>query len=214
MVEKIRRYERLRSRSVSGGRETASSSDLPLDEKLSFNPSPDEHWTFERGQICMDGLDMEDMARNEDKDIKFLAGLSSAVHEYQLYVWSKGGKNQADFNARIRALQDSVHSKLCRIYDNMNHGVSFEMQDGELWLNNINVRKVIYAFYRNPSESVRKYLISLRDKVGLIMSRRQASKRFDGIYKEADSIYKDLELALEYIPADAPPRISEHSGLV
>ena len=69
------------------------------------------------------------------------------------------------------------------------------------------VRKVIHIYYRRPNEKARRYLMSIRDKLSLILSRVRTSKRYDAVYKEATSLFDDISLAIEYIPADAPPRL-------
>jgi len=110
----------------------------------------------------------------------------------------------------VNALQDKIHGRLGDIYDTLTGGVNFELQEGEFWINGVNVRKVINLFYQRPSENARRYLMTLRDKLGLILSRRRSSKRYDGVHKRVDLLFRDVNLALEYIPADAPPRLVGH----
>lgn len=183
-------------------------SDLPLDKRLTYDPYPDEHWTFEDdGRVHLNGVDIGQMVDEERNDIQFLCGVSRGLQHYQLHVWSRGGKGKADFNAQANALQDKVHGRLGDIYDSLTGGLHFELLSGEFWVNNINVRKVINLFYQRPTEKTRQYLVGLRDKLGLILSRRRSSKRYDGVHREVDILFKDVSLALEYIPADAPARL-------
>lgn len=216
MIGRINKYGRIRGgRDVSRSGRSTSAADLPLDHRLSFKPSPDEHWTFEDdGSLCMNGVDIGEMVDDEREDVRFLCCLTRALHDYQLFVWAKGGKGQADFNAKVFALQDKIHGRLGDIYDNLTGGMKIELSDGEFWLNNINVRKVINLFYQNPSERVRQYLIGLRDKLGLILSKHRTTKRYNGVHKEVDTLFHDISLALEYIPADAPPRLGDGRGYV
>ncbi|HQC51198.1 MAG TPA: hypothetical protein PKW68_05300, partial [bacterium] len=86
-------------------------------------------------------------------------------------------------------------------------GINFELQSGEFWVNNINVRKAIQLFYQRPTEKVRIFLMGLRDKLALILSGSRSSKRYDGVEREVSALYSDICFALEYIPADAPPRL-------
>jgi hypothetical protein len=108
------------------------------------------------------------------------------------------------------ALQDKIHLRLGGIYDDLTGGLRSEMDGGELWINNINVKKVLGLFYRNPSEKFRQYLIGIRDKLDLILSRRCSSSSCDVIYRQAGMLRRDVGLALEYIPADAPCRLVAH----
>jgi len=212
MINYINKFRKTDARrGVSRGRKADRSSDLPLDRRLSYDPYPDEHWTYEDdGRIYLNGVDMQEMIDEERDDIQFLCGTSRGLNHYQRHVWSRGGKDKADFNARVNALQDKIHGRLGDIYDTLTGGVNFELQEGEFWINGVNVRKVINLFYQRPSENARRYLMTLRDKLGLILSRRRSSKRYDGVHKRVDLLFRDVNLALEYIPADAPPRLVGH----
>ncbi len=212
MINLIDKYRRTGGvRSSKGARKSERSTDLPLDKRLSYKPSPDEEWSFEEdGRVHVNGVDIEEMIEEERDDVKFLCGTSNGLDKYQHFVWSKGGRGQADFNAKVRSLQDKVHGRLNTIYDDLTGGVRFELHDGEFWINNINVRKTIILFYHHPTEAARRYLMTLRDKLDLILSSRRTNKRYDGVQEYASALFKDINLALEYIPADAPPRLVAH----
>ncbi|MBT3181334.1 MAG: hypothetical protein HN337_02360 [Deltaproteobacteria bacterium] len=206
LISKYRRTDKVRG--SKGTRKSARSSDLPLDKQLTYKPSPDEQWSYEEdGRVHVNGVDIEEMVEEERNDVKFLCGVSHGLDKYQHFVWSKGGKGECDFNAKVRSIQDKVHGRLNTIYDDLTGGVRFELQNGEFWINNINVRKTIVLFYHHPTEAARRYLMTLRDKLDLILSSRHASKRYDGVHEYASALFKDINLALEYIPTDAPPRL-------
>lgn len=206
IVNKFRRIDR--KGRISDDDRTEGASDLPLDKRVTFDPSPDEHWSFEDdGRIHLNDLDIMQLVDEERHDVRFLCGVSSGLHQYQLFVWGKGGKVMKDFNAQVAALQDKIHLRLGGIYDDLTGGIHPEVDDGELWVNNINVKKVLRLFYRNPSEKFRRYLMGIRDKLNLILSSRRSSSSYDVVYKQANMLFKDVNLALEYIPADAPPRL-------
>ncbi len=216
MVELINRFRKSDAVGRSGGSgRTTSASDLPLDHRVTFKAGPDEQWTYEEnGRIQVNDVDIEDMIDKERSDIQFLCGVSRGLQLYQLDVWSKGGKGMSEFNAKVGALQEKIHFRLTNIYERVTGGINFELQSGEFWVNNINVRKAIQLFYQRPTEKVRIFLMGLRDKLALILSGSRSSNRYDGVEREASALYSDICLALEYIPADAPPRLVARDGRI
>jgi len=62
-------------------------------------------------------------------------------------------------------------------------------------------------FYKRPTEAARKYLVGLKDKLFLILSKRSSSRISNGLVKEANKLLRQLEVAVQYIPADAPRRL-------
>lgn len=188
-------------------------SDLPLDHRLSFYPSFDEKWTFDEERwIRLNDVSVEEMLADGGDDIQLLCGLSHGLGGYQQHVWTKGGKSLEKFNGVVNALQNKIFGKLGKIYDAITGGVRFESNGEDFWINNINVRSVLNLYRLRPTQKARQYLWGLRDKLGLILSRRQSSTMYDGISKQARELFDEISLALEYIPADAPLCLGAGSG--
>jgi hypothetical protein len=211
MIEYINRFRRtIRKEDALPKGGVSSSSDLPLDHRLTFKPDKDERWTYEGdGHIYINDMEVEDLIDSERTDVRFLCGLSSGLREYQLFVWSKGGEDRASFNGMVDALQDKIHVRLCDMYEYLTVGVQYDISDGELFVNNIAVRKLLAIFYSNPTEKLRVYLSGIRNKLALIIERRRSTNEFDAVYREATSLFDDVSAALEFIPPDAPYRLCD-----
>lgn len=218
MVDFVRNIRGKRSgRITSGSDDVTGAEDLPLDHRLSFEPEKDERWTFEGdGKICVSGIDLEELinsARTE-RDVALLCGASRGLQEYQLFVWSKGGRDEAQFNGRVQALQDKVHGILAHLYDSLTGGVDFDFSDGEAWLNDVSVRKAIHLYVQNPTVNRRQYLIGLRDKLGLILARRRSNSIHDAVRTEAKVLLDEIKMALDMVPANNVLRITDGSSRV
>jgi len=94
-----------------------------------------------RAVFFLNDVDMAEMAETEKNDVSFLCGLANCLKEYQSFVWNKGGKDRSYFNAKVSALQDKIQRRVVHVYENMSGGVSCELDEDELWLNNIGVKK-------------------------------------------------------------------------
>ncbi len=191
-------------------------SDLPLDHRLTFEPDKEEKWTFERDGVYVNGVLVDDLVNDgkKNRDVALLCGASRGLQEYQLFVWSKGGKTMAGFNARVQSLQDKVHGILAHLYDALTGGVDLDLSDGDAWLNNVSVRKMIQLYIQNPTVRRRQYLMGLKDKLALILSRRRSNSIHDAVRTEAEDLLEEIDIALDFMPASAPLRLVGGGGRV
>lgn len=180
----------------------------PLDSKLTFIPFPEQRWTFEEGsRICLNDLDVREIIRDERESVSVLSGLSQGLHHYQQYVWSINGKGYARFNGAIASLQGTILGRLVGMYEGLTDGVHVECQGDDFWINDINLRSLLKLYWRRPTEKARRYLMGLRDKLALILSRQRTSNRYDGIHHQACKLFNEISLAVEHLPPDAPYRL-------
>lgn len=209
MGDYINRLRRLNPRGkVSGSDCATGASDLPLDHRLSFSPEKDERWSFkDESRILLNDADVGEMIGENANDVGLLCGFSQGLYQYQQHVWSKGGKSLAKFNGVILSLQDTILGRLGCIYDGLTGGIRFECDGRDFWINNVNVRSVLSLYRLRPTDKARRYLIGLRDKLGLILSRQQSSTRYDGVHSQAREVFDEISMVLEFIPSDAVPRL-------
>ncbi|MFA4972248.1 MAG: hypothetical protein WC683_06515 [bacterium] len=210
MISNIRRLTDLTRKVIGrGGKaERTHATDLPLDHQLTFNPEPDQRWTFDQGSgVCVNDCSVRELVHDNPNDVGLLCGLSHGLYSYQKFVWSKGGKENAPFNGMIMSLQHVVLGRLGNIYDTITGGMSVELEGDDLWLNNINVRSVIKLYELRPTEAARSYIEGLRDKVGLILSRRKTSSKYDAVCDEAAKLYEEINIVLATVPCPGPPRL-------
>jgi hypothetical protein len=194
---------------IMGGSKSsrATGSDLPLDHQLTFRPHHDEKWSYEENRIFLDDVDVREIVGEGANDVAVLCGVSQGLCEYQQHVWGKGGKAFAKFNGTVSSLQDTIAGRLGSIYEDMTGGVRFECHGDDFWVNNVNVRSVLSLYRLKPTEKARCYLLGLKDKLGLILSRQQSSTRYDGVRDRARQLFLEIDAALEFVPADAPLRL-------
>jgi hypothetical protein len=209
-INRLRRTDR--SGRVSGDGRTEHCTDLPLDHRLTFSAGPGEKWTFdEERKIRLNDEDVGELIHEGANDIGLLCGLSQGLYDYQQHVWSKGGKEREKFNAQVFSLQATIHHRLGSIYDGLTGGVHFECKGSDFWINNVNICSVLNLYRLRPTDKARQYLCGLRDKLGLILSRRHSSTRYDGVMPKARELLDEINLVLELIPPDGPLLLSDGS---
>lgn len=207
MINYINKFNRV-SRKKAGDQESVKkSSDLPLDHRLTFTPSRDERWKFEDGSIFLNDMDVKEIIKECPNEVSTLSGVSHGLNNYQQYVWSKGGKGHASFNGVVTSVQLTIQGRLCNLFDGLTDGVHFECEGEDFWINNVNVRSVIKLYCIRPTEAARCYLEGLRHKVGLILSRRQTSTKYDAVIEQARKLYREITMVLENIAPSGPPRL-------
>ena len=203
-VNRLKELGRRLGVSGGGGVSRTDDTDLPLDHQLTFTPNHDERWTYRGGRVFLNDTDVRELVCEEANNVGVLCGVSQGLCEYQNHVWEKGGKALADFNGAVCCIQDRISGRLGSIYDGLTGGVRFECDGDDFWINNVNVRSVLNLYRIKPTDKARRYLFGLQEKLGLILSRRQSSTRYDGVRDRARKLYSEIESALGQVPADAP----------
>lgn len=194
---------------IWGGEGVSRESDLPLDHQLTFSPQKDEKWTYQDNRVYLNDTEVREIIHENPNDAGVLSGLSQGLSEYQQYIWSRGGKEFGRFNGTIASLQDTCLGRLGTIYDGLTVGIRFECVGDDFWINNVNVRQVLGLYVQHPTDKARRYLLSIQQKLDLILSRQHSSTRYDGIHARARQLYLEVSSALEYLPADAPLRLGD-----
>jgi len=207
----FRNIDRLRTgRTDSKGAEKARKSDLPLDHQLSFNPTPDERWSYRRGHVYINDIDVNELVNKNGNDISMLSGLSFSLEEYRNFVWGRGGRINAKFNGAVEALQGKIIGRLGSIYEGLTGGINYEYAHGAFWINNVNVQAVIALYRIRPTTKARSYLRGLRDKLFLIIARKQSSPRCDGIHDVVSKLIDEIDGAIEiHTPSDTPLLVAD-----
>lgn len=206
----VKRFSR-RLRVGGGSRAPLSVDDLPLDHRLSFSPEPDERWTFEDQHIYFNDEEVNGLVNENANNAGFLSGISTLLDGYRNNVWQRGGRSNIHFNGTVAALQGKIVGRLGSLYDGLESGIRFEMTDGKLWLNNVDVTALINLYRLRPTPHAHAYLRGIRDKLALILSRRSDSHRYDGVHGEVDRVFAEIEAVLGNPPAGDPYLLVAHT---
>jgi len=207
----LKRLSRVRvSRKSSDRAEHSHETDLPLDHQLTFNPDPNQEWRYRSNHVYINGEDVNELINDNPRDISFLSSLTIGLDEYKNFVWGRGGKKNAKFNASVAGLQSKIAGRLGLIYDEVCGGVRCEFDDEALWVNNVNVRAVVALYKMRPTTKAREYLKGLRLKLFLIIERPHSNPRNNGMQNVVRNYIDEIDGALDfYTPTDTPLLVAD-----
>lgn len=211
MIIDLKRLERFRIRRPSSGQtEHSHETDLPLDHQLTFNPDPNQEWRYRNNHVFVNGEDVNGLVNDNPRDVSFLSSLSISLDEYKHFVWDRGGKIFAKFNGAVEGLQCKIAGRLGSIYYELCGGVRCELDNGALWINNINVRAVVALYKLRPTSQAREYLKGLRLKLYLIIARAHSNPRANGMQNVVQHCIDEIDGALDcHTPADTPLLVAD-----
>lgn len=188
-----------------GGRQESGpifgSADLPLDHRLTFNRDANEEWSYRDGHIFVNGVDIDDVLEYEGKDVRLWCSVSEAISDYKDEVARRADHNVSKFIFKIDSLQDKVLGNMKRLYDEKMDGYYLTFGDGEMLLNNFNVRAFLALYHMRPTEKARKFLVGLKSKLALILVSKNCrqQQRVPGVLQQ---IYDEVLIALEISPIE------------
>ncbi|OGQ05381.1 MAG: hypothetical protein A3F82_00790 [Deltaproteobacteria bacterium RIFCSPLOWO2_12_FULL_44_12] len=206
------RYNSIRLNRNRGKSESAQSqSDV---RRLQFKRSPQEEYTFEEGQILLNGVDVLNLLDGDRVEVGFWAGLAGAVDEYRKNVWLKYGTDWREFNGKTQALLDKLLNKLTHAYEEMTGGIRVQMHGERLWLNDIDPKVVLNLFLSNPTTERRRYLESFKTKLALILEGKVGYSHSHAVLEESRRVFYQIHQALENTPsADSTPLLAAVNNL-
>ena len=208
MLNYINKIGNISRKRTGSSKKTERASDLPIDHQLTFNPNPDERWTYKDRSILLNEMDVKELVRESSNEVGVLCGVSHGLNDYQQFVWNRGGKSNADFNGLVNSVQHTIQGRLLNLFDGLTGGLHIEWLGEDFWINNVNVRSVVKLYMIRPTEAARTYLEGLREKVGLILSRSHASTRYDAVHEEAQELFEEIDIVLKTVSPAGPPRLS------
>lgn len=200
MFSRIDKLRNLASKTrVRSDEKSEKSSESLFDPHLTFAPSSGEKWTFEENHIYLNGDDVNKIINESSDDITSLTGLSAGLDQYRQHVWSNNGKSLAKYNGTVNALLEKILGRLGNVYYGLVGGIRYEYSDGDLWINDINVRAVLNLYRIRPTRKARCYLAGLKNKLGLILSSQSDRAHSNGIESEAERLLGEISETLEHV---------------
>lgn len=203
-VDRIR--DRVRGSAVrrtSGHEVPDSPEDLPLDHQLTFRRNCDEEWKFRDDRIFINDTDVEEMVEYKSRDVRLWCGVSEALTEYKNIVGQKGLYSKSQLIARADAIQDKILNNMKKLYDEKVNGFYLSFGDGEVLLNNFNVRAFLAMYHMRPTEKARCFLVGLKSKLALILINKNGTPQYERVHRVIESLYEEVLDALAVAPIEA-----------
>lgn len=200
-IGKIRDRLNIRGRGKQESGAVFGTNDLPLDHQLTFKRDANEEWSYRDGHVFVNGVDIDDVLYYEAKDVRLWCSVSEAISDYKDEVTRRADHNVSKFIFKIDSLQDKVLGNMKRLYDEKMDGYYLTFGDGEMLLNNFNVRAFLALYHMRPTEKARKFLEGLKSQLALILVSKSCrqQQRVPGVLQQ---IYEEVLIALEIPPIE------------
>lgn len=202
-IDKIRYRGRTGSVGRSSGRGVSGAvKELPLDHQLTFKRDANEQWSFRDDRIFINDIDVEEVIGYESRDVRLWCGVSEALMEYKDEVMRRNGKYKAKFFAKVSAVQDRVVGNMKKLYDEKTDGLYLSLGDGEVLVNNFNVRAFLAMYHMRPTSKARQFLMGLKSKLALILVNRNGTPQYERVHRVIRQLYEEVLGALDIPPLE------------
>lgn len=197
-------YNRLKIDKGKQGDTSTTSSDLPLDHKVTFNRDAGEQWTYRDGHIYINDNDVEELIDGNHHNIDLQCRISEALSDYRNEVYGRRDHRYSSLANRIGSIQNTILSNLKRVYDEKIGGIYVSWGEDEFIINNVNI-KVFLSMYRlRPTNKARSFLKGIKAKLALLLINKTGSPHYERIQDLIQFWHDEVNDAMGIAPIDLP----------
>jgi len=161
-------------------------------------------WSFSGGRVFLEGHDVNALISDENCSVRTWLGLASGLDTYRKKIAAQANQTSqfTKFDAVVEALIGKILGCLKRVYDQKRSGIRWQMENGQLILNGINVRSFLALYRMNRNEKATRYLEGLKEKLEIIVNDPDHGK----IRPTALELLEEIKETLGKAPRGTAPR--------
>lgn len=203
MINPLRDYwERRRFRVDRGEKRVREHAGRGVDHCCTYACAPGEEWSFDGQAVCLNGTDVETCLERGEEEVATWCGLIDGLAEYQEWARVHRAPQLERLAHVIAGLQERALGQLRRIYEEKVGGMAIRWGDGQVLLNNVNIRAMLAMYHVRPTTKARRFLEGLRHKLALILCDQTISPHLARAQRAVQDIYHDLCASLAHPPVD------------
>lgn len=191
MVSPIRDYLE-RWRTTGSGRRQSGSASQATDACCTFQRAPGEEWSFDGQSVLLNGRDVSDLLDGGDGEVSTWCGVIDALGEYRSFADARPFSQKGRLTGVIGGLQERALSQLGRVYDEKMGGIAVKWGDGQLLINNVNVRAMLAMFHVRPTNKAKKFLEGLKNKLSLILCNQTTNHHVARAQEVVRELYDEV----------------------
>ena len=185
---------------------------------------PFESWEFRSGGAVFDFkggrllLNKQDLAKHISENLTHLAAsywtqLSRRLENYRQWALRhvSDPEQLAVFAAMVHALLTKIGGRLKKKFDEKIDGIAFQLEEGQLLLNGINVHAFIAMARRHPTPKARIFLKGVKSRLGVMLSNRLGNPNYEKIRTIVEELFSQIDQELLRAPSEViylPPKSS------
>ena len=183
---------------------------------------PFESWEYRSGNTTFDFkqgrilMNKQDLAKHISENLTHLAAsywtqIARRLESYRQWALRhvSDPEQLAVFAAMVHALLTKIGSRLKKKFDEKMDGISFQLEEGQLLLNGINVNSFIAMARRHPTPKAKIFLRGLKTRLGLMLTNRMGNPNYEKIRNIVEELFGQIDQELLKAPPEViylPPR--------
>lgn len=206
MIGRIRQYITRRGFRVRTDRGVHgdAAQQAPIDPYATFRPGPGEEWAYRGGCIYLNGEEIEKYLNGESPDVAQWCQILDSLKLYDDWAYATHARQFRALHFAINGIQERVLKQLRNLYHARIGALSLTFGDGEILINNVNVRALLAMYHVRPTAKAKQFLEGMKAKLALILCRHHDNPQVGRVATLVQALYDDLCTSLQRSTIDTP----------
>ncbi|MBL7685041.1 MAG: hypothetical protein JNK65_03280 [Deltaproteobacteria bacterium] len=188
--------------------------DIGLPEQP-FEERKVDSWEYRQGNTAFNfvngriQLNNQDLSRLISENLTHLATaywtqIARRLQEYRQWALAhiQDPDQLAIFAAMVQALLSKLGGRLKKKYDEKIDGIAFQLEEGQLLLNGINVNAFLEMAKRNPTQKAKIFLKGLKNRLGVMLTNRMGNPSYEKIRSTVHDLFEQIDAELVKPPVE------------
>lgn len=162
--------------------------------------SGNSNFNFVNGRILMN---KQDLAKLISENLTHLAAsywtqTARRLENYRQWALRHvtDPEQLAVFAALVHALLGKIVGRLKKKLDEKIDGISFQLEEGQLLLNGVNIHAFIEMSRRHPTPKAKIFLKGLKNRLGIMLTNRFGNPNYEKIREIAEDLFGQIDQEL------------------
>ncbi|MFO1518513.1 MAG: hypothetical protein U1F57_02420 [bacterium] len=182
--------------------------EIPLPERQ-VQDRPADSWEFQNGNThfnYVNGrilMNKQDLAKLISENLTHLTAsywtqISRRLEDYRQWALRHVSdvEQLAMFAAMVHALLTKIGGRLKKKFDEKIDGISFQLEEGQLLLNGINIHAFIEMAKRHPTQKAKIFLKGIKNRLGVMLSNRFGNPNYEKIRTTCEELFAEIDREL------------------
>jgi hypothetical protein len=182
-----------------------------VDAKVTYSAGPEEVWTFEHRRLYLNGHDFAEYLDPKKTDALSWCQLLDSLQEYAHWAFAHGVPTYPKIAKAVAHYRNQLQRSVHKDFHERMGGVRLTWGEGEVLINNLNVRALLTMYQVRPTAKARCFLEGLRTKLALLLCQGPNNPEISRATNVVQGLYDEIctSLARETIDTHCLPTGSE-----
>ena len=157
-------------------------------------------FNFQNGRILMNNQDLSKLVSENLTHFaaSYWTGVTRKLENYRQWALRRAGEPDAlaVFAAMVQALMMKIGGRLKKKFDEKIDGIAFQLEDGQLLLNGVNIHAFLEMAKRHPTQKSKIFLKGLKNRLGVMLTNRQGNPNYEKIRSIVEQLWDEIDAEL------------------